>query len=288
MPGNWYGLSSYPGDINCDLPAPPGKMRRSISPPSLPTAPPSAAAISSTRDDLGEDRLIADFGPGGRMRGSAQGSITSNGITATLGEYYAMGEEVVINAYGRFDPGMLLDRQVVNQQGFLRRVIYDPTCIARELQPISRTGREGCSFDKDCSAAAIDRLASTLEMALDPRRPGRESLLICKAVTDAYLVNARHLGKCGMIAGGRVPKYNYFLRALGVAWQHAVEHWDPDGPNSAVDLHLTASWFQAWSAADDTNGGGEPIIKTHGLEDMLPGDWVWVLDHLEIAGAPEG
>lgn len=112
----------------------------------------------------------------------------------------------------------------------------------------------------------LDRL-NFLEMAFDPSRPGSESLVICKAVTDAFLVNAPYLRHS---LGS-----DDLARALRAAWWNAIEHWNgcEEEPHSAADLHLTASWFQAWWAADDTVGGGNPTMSMYGSHIMLPGDW---------------
>lgn len=306
------------------VPLPPGKKLDTSCPPAPPAAPSSTATLAAGRNlDVGEDILIEDFGPGGRMRNNAEETVEGSGVTVEADES-GFGSTAHTES-GRFDPQTFLGHRVKDAQGLRRRVVYDPTDIARVLQP----RRSGCSntlcnnnvkvASKGSSAAAsagaaagppgpapssavsiapasapardvpelLDRMASILETALDADRPGRESLLICKAVTDAYLVNAHCL--VGAIAGdGKTCEHDYLVRALNVAWQHAVEHWngDSDEPHSAADLHVAASWFQAWCAADDT--GGQPTMNTYKLHDMLPGDWVWVLDHLEIAGAPEG
>lgn len=314
------------------LPRPPGfwKKKCRSSPPTAPpvppaagtsTAPTSGAALASWNshsarelEDKGEERLIDDFGPSGKMRGvsrsnSGSGGSSSNGSSIAKGSIMVVPRTPI--SCRRFNPRSVLDRRITDDGGIQRRIVYDPTEIARVLEPSvgsdsssSSNNREsrirsGCrasrtttttskeEVDADASAL-LNRLAATLEMALNPHRPGRESLLICKAVTDAYLVNARHLIESR--AGDEKREDDYLVRSLRFAWQHAVEHWngDLDEPHSAADLHATASWFQAWLAADDTQGDGEPTMSIHQLHGMLPGNWDWVLDHLEIAGAPEG
>ncbi|CAM9126849.1 unnamed protein product [Scytosiphon promiscuus] len=135
--------------------------------------------------------------------------------------------------------------------------------MARLLQPHRRQ-----------TAGACWRLARLLETALDPARLGCESLLILKAVTDAYLVTSRGLDAAADID---VDNGEDFLRTLVQAWENAVGNRDrhADQRHSSVDLHVTASWFQAWAASYD-------------VHDVLPGDWTWVLDHLETKGAPRG
>lgn len=266
-------------------------------------------ALTPPSGDTGEDRIITDFGPGVQMRGRSSGgsSMPRNDDTS---ECFTCTERTAQKSCARFDPHMVLDCQVTDEQGLRRRVVYDPTEVARVLHPRSRRHRprnkhsnhttspktsNGASWiAAPNTGALLDRLAGMLETALDPSRPGRESLLICKAVTDAYLVNARRLVHPAVAAGGGgVPidrEDDFILDALRDSWRHAVEHWngDTDEPHSAADLHVAASWFQAWSAADDMRGGGEPTMDMYKLHGMLPGNWAWVLDHLEIAGAPEG
>lgn len=276
-------------------------------------------ALAPPNGDAGEDRIITDFGPGGRMLGSnLKKSTTMPSKVHDTSECFADTERTThssSSSWSCFDPLAVLDREVTDEQGLRRRVVYDPTEIARvlHLRPTKqrnrhrseqRGGSSSSSSGTKMSAAAansdalLSRLAGLLETALDPSRPGRESLLICKAVTDAYLVNARRLARPASAAtitaeGGGISTYrevNFIADALRESWQHAVEHWngDSDEPHSAADLHVTASWFQAWSAADDMRGGGEPTMGMYKLHRILPGNWAWVLDHLEIAGAPEG
>ena len=311
--------SVSPQDIMIDFDLVKSGKEKKVAPasptesPSPSTAPApaygtTAAALGTPeRDhDTGEDQLITDFGPGGLIRASTKRSACP-GDEATVA--------AIASSNFSFDPQAMLDRRITDEQGLGRRIVYDPTEIARTLQTQTSSNSsnsccgsrvsqstidditiaEGSSSSPaatvdDDASAILDRLASTLEMALDPDRPGCESLLICKAVTDAFLVNARRLKGCRTTADAEDLKDGYLIRALRVAWQHAVEHWgsDSDEPHSAADLHVTAAWFQAWWAADDASGGGEPTVSMLELHEMLPGDWDWVLDHLDTAALAQG
>ncbi|CAM9156837.1 unnamed protein product, partial [Laminaria digitata] len=230
-------------------------------------------------DDTGEDQLISDFGPGGSIRASTKGSAAGDSVAVAAARVVAASSS---RSSSCFDPQIMLDRRITDEHGLRRRIVYDPSEIARVLQTRNSSSSSSSSGSNVC--AIID----TTTIALDPDRPGCESLLICKAVTDAFLVNARRLRSCGTMTGGEDVKDGYLVGALRVAWQHAVEHWngDSDEPHSAADLHVTAAWFQAWWAADDTSGGGEPTVSMLELYEMLPGDWDWVLDHLETTAPP--
>lgn len=221
----------------------------------------SAALLNASDDDEGEDRLLQDFGPGSsRARYRAPGWSGSS-----------------------FDsPTRRLDRCITGAHGLRHRIVYEPTELARLLQP-RRPG----------TGARWQLMANVLEAALDPSRPRCESLLLCKAVTDAYLVNlgGRVAADDGDDAGGLLA------HTLRQAWQHAVavDGWDgyvDERRHRAVDLHLAASWFQAWEASDDSTSNqtvrgvsarpaGTPSVC---LPDVLPGDWVWVLDQLQDEG----
>ena len=298
-------VSPHEGVVDFDLVSE-AKMKVESAPPSALSAAPShgtttAETSGRSHDDAGEDRLIADFGPSGLIRVSTTASAKGDSAAAVAATRVAASSSC-------FDPQMMLDRRITDEHGLHRRIVYDPTEIARVLQTrhsssssssgsnecaiIDTTVAEGSSLAAgDNEAALLDRLASTLEVALDPDRPGCESLLICKAVTDTFLVNARRLRDRGTIpAAGEDVKDSYLVRALRVAWQHAVEHWngDSDEPHSSADLHVTAAWFQAWWAADDARGEGEPTVSMLELYEMLPGDWDWVLDHLEFTTPAEG
>ena len=305
--------SVSPHDVVVDFDlVPEGEMKVEATPPSaLSSSAPSHGTTTTPgtsgrdHDDTGEDRLIADFGPGGLIRTAEEGD-GSLAVEATR----RVAVSTSSSYSSCFDPQNMLDRRITDEHGLRRRIVYDPTEIARVLQirhsssgssinssgvcaTIDITVAEGSSpTAADSAAALLDRLASTLEMALDPDRPGCESLLICKAVTDAFLVNARRLRGHGATStvGKEDVKDSYLVRALRVAWQRAVEHWngDSDEPHSAADLHVTAAWFQAWWAADDTRGGGESTVSLLELYEMLPGDWDWVLDHLETTAPAQG
>lgn len=204
-------------------------------------------------DDEGEDRLLQDFGPGSsKARSKAPG-------------------------WGGFDsPTTRLDRHITGEHGLRHRIVYEPTEVARLLQP--RRTEAGARWQV---------MASVLEAAFDPSRPRCESLLLCKAITDAYLVDRGLSNDAGEDAS------DLLVPTLRQAWQHAVavDRWD--GHHRAVDLHLAASWFQAWEASDDSTGnqtvsevsanpaGTTPPVYT---PDVLPGDWVWVLDQLQDEG----
>ena len=212
-----------------------------------------------------EDFLRANFGRTGQLSYSAATVSVNNFATSAL-----------FRDKGRLlDPETMLDRQLIDEQGLQRWVVYLPHEIAADLQR------------KD-TFIAIDSLVRLLDAALT--RSGTETLLIAKVATDAYLVNARRIQQSVWSVNDSGSWNEYFMSALRSIWQYAVENWtgDSDKSHSASDLLITASWFQAWWAADDTSGGGQPIIEIFHLQRLLPGDWMWVLDHLEIAGAPEG
>lgn len=204
-----------------------------------------ASTLSSSEDDTGENRLIQDYGPGRNHGGDKMGAAP---------DWWGSSRYE--------DPPSALDRYVMDEHGLRRRIVYDPTEMARLLQP------HRCQ-----STGARWHLAGLLETALDPSRRGCESLLILKAVTDAYLVTSRGFDA----AVNAVDNGEVFLQALLQAWQHAVGDRDrhPDQRYTSVDLHVAASWFQAWAASYEDR-------------DVLPGDWTWVLGHLESTGAPEG
>lgn len=303
--------------------------RREKQQAEMPLSPrPPAGAATLEEMDLGEAHLIDDFGPSGRIHSSQHHNTAVRGArytAAPVAELSSSPRSVDIRSTALeqhqhddahrvatdylgstspIDPGVssitdLIDKVVPDDRNLLRRrIVYNPTELARALQPpclrvnrhraldataIPYTDRRlRSAYLHEQIAVLVERLNEVLEMAVDPSRPGRESLLICKAVTDALLVNApqirRDIGSDDLAC------------ALRAAWRHAIEHWngDSDEPHSAADLHLTASWFQAWCASDDTAGEGEPTIDLYGFQGMLPGDWAWVLDHLEIAGASEG
>ena len=216
------------------------------------------AAVSSQEaagvgdDDEGEDRLIKDFGPGATRR--------TEGLAPGWGEGSSLLEP-------QNYPRMMLDRYVDDERGLRRRILYEPTEIARVLQS---------------SAATTQVMTNMLETALDEDTPRCESLLLLKAVTDAFLVNR---------SVGAALDGDFLAQPMRQAW-HAVarEHWDGyTSERQAVDLHLAASWFQAWEASDDgtsnliSDDGGptaEPpaTAAPHCLPDVLPGDWRWLLD----------
>lgn len=207
----------------------------------------AAPTHASSEDDPGENRLIQDYGPAGTHDGDKKEAAPA--LWAASDRYFE-------------DPPIALDRYITDEQGLRHRIVYDPTEMARLLQPHRRQ-----------SAGARWRLAGLLETALDPGRPGCESLLILKALTDAYLVTSRALDA----AANAVDTGEDFLRTLAQAWQHSVRNRDrhADHRHTSVDLHVTASWFQAWAASYE-------------VHDVLPGDWTWVLDHLESTGTPDG
>lgn len=222
-----------------------------------------AALLSASDDDEGEDRLVQDFGPGSsraRRRAPGWSGCSFDSPTKTM-----------------------LDRCITGEHGLRHRIVYEPTELARLLQP--RCPRTGARWQL---------MANVLEAALDPSRPRCESLLLCKAVTDAYLVN---LGVHVAADDGDDPG-DLLVHTLRHAWQHAVavDRWDgyavDERRHRAVDLHLAASWFQAWEASDDSTSNqtvrgvsvrpaGTPSVY---LPDVLPGDWVWVLDQLQDEG----
>lgn len=213
-----------------------------------------AAAVSaqdpagSSDNDEGEDRLIQDFGPRA-TEGLAPGWV---------------GGESVLEPPNY--PKMALDRYVDDEGGLRRRIVYEPTEVARLLQP-----RE----------ATTQVMADIVETALDQTTPRCESLLLLKAVTDAFLVNR---SVAAALDG------DFLIQPLRQAW-HAVarEHWDGyDSERQAVDLHLAASWFQAWEASDDATSNNRmsgrftekppALAAPPCLPDVLPGDWRWLLD----------
>lgn len=211
-------------------------------------------------EDQGEDRLLDHFGPSGVNRTDMK--------TLDL-------EAAVMIAPGWEDSNCCFDRFITDERGLRRRTVYDPTEMARVLQ----------SHHRSSTGASWLLMAGMLETALDPSKPGCESLLICKAVTDAFLVNR---GLAAVIDDGNHGG-DLFVRSLRQTWEHAVERCDgyADERHTAADLHVTASWFQAWEASDGTSNP-KPLIDAYNLHDMLPGDWVWVLEHLETAGASQG
>lgn len=154
--------------------------------------------------------------------------------------------------------------------------MYNPTEVARALQPlclrvnsnnrchpldattIPYTGERLSNLSlRQQIAVLVNYLNELLEMAVDLSRPGRESLMICKAVTDALLVNAPEIRQD---IGS-----NDLALVLRAARRHTIERWntDSDEPYSAADLHLTTSCFQAWCASKDIAGEGEPIISLY-------------------------
>jgi len=202
----------------------------------------------SSDDDEGEDRLIQDFGPRAKEGG---------GVAPGCG-----GSSLGPPNY----PKMALDRFIEDERGLRRRIVYEPTEVARLLQP-----RE----------ATTHVMADILETALGQNTPRCESLLLLKAVTDAFLVDR---------SVGAALDGDFLVQPLRQAW-HAVarEHWDGYGSErQAVDLHLAASWFQAWEASDDGTSnlmcGGfkaKPSAPAPPcLPDVLPGDWRWLLDSI--------
>eukprot|EP00752_Nemacystus_decipiens_P016373 g14636.t1 len=224
----------------------------------------SAALDTCSDDDEGEDRLLQDFGPG-----SCQAARRAPGWSGSRGD----------------PPTRKLDRYIAGERGLRHRIVYEPTELARLLQP--RRPRTGARWQL---------MANVLEAALDTSKPLCESLLLCKAVTDAYLVNRG----AGAAAGDRDDAGDLLVQALRDAWRHAlaVEVWDgcvDERRHRAVDLHLAASWFQAWEASDDSRRSNQTAAvrrdsaKPAGtpsvlLPDVLPGDWLWVLDQLQDEG----
>ncbi|CAM9655828.1 unnamed protein product [Discosporangium mesarthrocarpum] len=224
--------------------------------------------------DDGEDRLIEEYGPHGVKRMQVDREM-GEGVPTAVNRTFGESEVDLVD---------LLDRPAQGPNHGLSRVLYDPTELARALQPerrqISGGVGEPCAMFK---GSLMERLGTAVVQALDPARPNRESLLLCKAVTDACLVNARWLRPSLVGDGG------YLIYALQQAWRVSIEvEKNEEDPLSAADLQSVASWFQAWGATDDIKSGGEPILISEGLDQMLPGGWIWVLDHLEMLGRPEG
>lgn len=228
------------------------------TPDTAATAKAGAVWKNCSDDDEGEDRLLQDFGPGScRAPGWAGSSFDS-------------------------PTSRRLDRYITGEHGLRHRIVYEPTELARLLQPrLPKTG------------ARWQLMANVFEAVLDPSRPRCESLLLCKAITDAYVVN-RGVGVAG---DGGDDAGDLLVQTLRQAWQHAVavDHWDgyvDERRHRAVDLHLAASWFQAWEASDGStsnqtmSGVSSKLAGTTPafLPDVLPGDWVWVLDHLKDEG----
>lgn len=236
----------------------------------LVNASPRAGAVWNTcsdDDDEGEDRLLQDFCPD-----SSEACCPAPGWSGSS-----------------FDsPTRRLDRYITGKHGLRHRIVYEPTELARLLQP--RRPQTGARWQL---------VADVLEAALDTSRPRCESLLLCKAITDAYLVNRG----VGVAADGGEDARDLLAQTLRQAWQQAVvvDHWDgyvDERRHRAVDLHLAASWFQAWEASDDSTSSqtvrglsAKPVETTPvDLPDVLPGDWVWVLDQLqdECDGGADG
>ncbi len=240
----------------CSAPTAAEEIELVVSTPGRAAAVGAKERPGSSDDDEGEDRLIQDFGPRA-TEGLAPGWV-GGGSSLEPPNY----------------PTMALDRYVDDERGLRRRVVYEPTEVARLLQP-----RE----------ATTQVMADMVETALDQNTPRCESLLLLKAVTDAFLVNRSVDAALGC---------DFLVQPLRQAW-HAVakEHWDGyDSERQAVDLHLAASWFQAWEASDDGTSyiipgelTAEPPAKAAPpcLPDVLPGDWRWLLDsvHEEESGA---
>lgn len=210
----------------------------------------------TSSDDEGEDRLIQDFGPGRRVHEAKDMDEVGAAEWGT----------------GCFDPSVKkLDRYpaAVNDHG--RRVVFDPTEMARLLQP------SGSGID------SLWRMAELIQMTLERGTPGSETLLILKAVTDAFFVASRALdddsaavcSNGGAFSGD--SERDLLAPALRQAWEHAVgdRNGNPSERHSSVDLHVTAAWFQAWEAS-------------YQVEGVLPADWTWVLEQLESHRPSEG
>lgn len=214
------------------------KAENNLPPKILPTPAYSATKLRllcrSDGDSVQEGLSGSEFETGERSRESSLWT-ESSGFVADCGNIENRSSR---NREFELAITVIMDRRIIDDRGVARFIVFDPTEIARALQLPSkldpRFGRitRTCSVDE--ASMVIDRLAKTLEAALDPSRPGRESLLICKAVTDAYLVNAKHLRH--IISSGSLS------RTLRNAWRHAVEHWNDgqDEPHSAADLHLVS------------------------------------------------
>lgn len=227
------------------------------------TARTDTACSVYSDDDEGEDRLLQDFGPG-----SSQASYR---VPAWSGSSFE-------------SPTRRLDRYITGEHGLRHRIAYDPTDLARMLQP--RRAKTGARWQL---------MANVLEAALDPSRPRCEALLLCKGITDAYLVNRG----VSVAADGGNDAEDLLVQTLRQAWQHAVaeDRWDEyvdERRHRAVGLHLAASWFQAWEASDDSPSIPTAVVRAVStkpagaapsyLPDVLPGDWVWVLDQLQDEG----
>ncbi|CAM9498582.1 unnamed protein product [Ectocarpus sp. 12 AP-2014] len=210
----------------------------------------------TSSNDQGEDRLIQDFGPGRRVH---EAKDTDEVGAAGWGT-------------GCFDPSVKnLHRYAAAVGDRGRRVVFDPTEMARLLQP------SGSGID------SLWRMEELIEMTLERGTPGGETLLILKAVTDAFFVASRAVDNNSASIwsnGGAFSGDNergLLVPALRQAWGHAVGHSNgrPNEWHSSVDLHVTAAWFQAWEAA-------------YQVEDVLPADWTWVLEQLESQETSEG
>ncbi|CAM9689284.1 unnamed protein product [Ectocarpus sp. 13 AM-2016] len=197
----------------------------------------------TSSNDEGENRLIQDFGPGRRVH---EAKDTDEAGAAGWGA-------------GCFDPSLKnLHRYdaAVGDRG--RRVVFDPTEMARLLQP------SGSGID------SLWRMEELIETTLERGTSGGETLLILKAVTDAFFVasravdnnSARVWSNGGAFSGDN--ERDLLVPALRQAWGHAVgqRNGSPNEWHSSVDLHVTAAWFQAWEAA-------------YQVEDVLPADWTW-------------
>ncbi|CAM9593885.1 unnamed protein product [Choristocarpus tenellus] len=150
--------------------------------------------------------------------------------------------------------------------------------MARALNPRRCVG----SKMEECSSSPkgnlVESLSVILTIALECR--DRKALLLCKAVTDACFVNLTWL-----YSGGE-GDCAYLFHALRQTWRIMIEgEKDDDDLLSSADLHLIGSWFRGWWATDGGRGHGEQVFV---VGEMLPGNWIWVLDHLEILGTPEG
>lgn len=194
----------------------------------------------TSSNDEGEDRLIQDFGPGRRVHEAKD-----------MDEVGAAGWGT-----GCFDPSVKnLHRYAAAVGDRGRRVPFDPTEMARLLQP------SGSGID------SLWRMEELIETTLERGTPGGETLLILKAVTDAFFVASRAVDDDSAAVwsnGGGFSGDNerdLLVPALRQAWEHAVGHrnGNPNEWHSSVDLHVTAAWFQAWEAS-------------YQVEDVLPAD----------------